>query len=124
MSAYNIVQQLLSIKKIDPNSKHIKLSTFSGSEKDYQEKSALIIAIERENIEIIRLLVSIKKTNVNSIHLNRYDGGKYIEENNALIIATMTKNPEIVQLLLSRKNIDINAKYFLKSPKSDSKIFW
>ena len=115
--ASNIVQQLLTIKEIDPNSKHIKLSTFSGSEKDYQEKTALIIAIEKENIEIIRLLVSIKKINVNSLHINRYDSGKYIEENNALIIATMTQNPEIVQLLLSRKDIDINAKYFLKSPK-------
>lgn len=88
---------MLSIESIDVNSKLIKLTIFSGKEKDYEEKSALIIAIENENIEIVRLLLSRKETNVNTIQINRNGRFNTTIESNALIIASETK----IQKLLS-----------------------
>ena len=55
---YLIIQKLLNTTSINPNSKQIKLINFEHAEKEYEEKSALIIAIENQNIEVIRLLLS------------------------------------------------------------------
>lgn len=67
----DVVQKLLFIYKIDPNSLFIKSIIFSGEEKNNEQKTALLVAIENENAEIIRLLLSHKDINVNATHASK-----------------------------------------------------
>ena len=96
---YILVDTLLKSQNIDLN----KLTIYTkkvicDNEKSYY--SALHIASKKNNIEIVRLLLSNPSINVN------------IRKNNnktPLFIAIANNNIEVVQLLLSNPNIDINA---------------
>ena len=98
---FEIVEILLKDKKIDVNS--IK-----------DNKTALMIAIENENLELIRLLISNKDINVNASceHIIKYDDyyfqDSYPEEITPLYLAVDKENIEIIQLLLTNEKIDVN----------------
>ena len=66
----------------------------------------IIYAIEKENIEIVKLLLSSQKIDVNCIMLLYKLPNLYNET--PLHIAVRNENVEIVKLLLSCKNIDPN----------------
>ena len=99
---------------------------------NYIFKPPLFIAIENENIEIIKLLLSCKKIDVNEFgyHLSQIDDYKSLdnlfqtdcienifkyeeEEKTLLCLAIEKENTEIVKLLLSNRYIDVNIKYFI-----------
>ena len=67
-------------------------------------KTALYLAVEKENIKIIKLLLSNNKIDVNIINKSNKD------EKSALHLAVQKESVEITKSLLSFKNIDINIK--------------
>ena len=98
---YNIVEIILNNKEIDINS-------FKDN------KTALLIAVENENIDLIQLLISNEKIDINAscahkIKYNEYNfGGEYIEEITPFYLAVDKENLDIIKLLLSKKELDIN----------------
>ena len=92
----------------------------------YEERTALHIAVENENLEIVQLLCSKncldinclrKKSNtnpkkphfINSDH--KYEDvtfNLFREEESALFIAIEKHNTDIIRFLISNKNININ----------------
>lgn len=71
-----------------------------------KKKTALHIAVEKGNIEIVKILLSFKKIDVNYI-MSLYKLPNLYNET-PLHIAVRNGNVEIVKLLLSCKNIDLN----------------
>lgn len=117
------VKLLLSHPFIDANFKFIRrkerfceyYSSYGNRRSDSRyydyEKTALHIAIEIQNIEIIKLLISCPEINVNAKYISS-DSGQEKREQAALHMAIDSKNIEIVKILLSCPNIDVNIKNF------------
>lgn len=94
------------------------------------EKSALIVAVENDNDDIVRLLLNNPEIKVNAVSKlsrldevegwedARYHGRKKekttIIEKPALYIAVQNNNIEIIKLLLQHPDIDINLRYINK----------
>ena len=84
------------------------------------EKTALYIATEKNNLEIVKLLLNHKDTQVNTISYVRkplsdelYNTERDITTGKtALEVAVKNENNEIVQQLLQHNNIDVNIKCF------------
>lgn len=78
----------------------------------YFHKTALYIAIEKGNIEIVKLLLKNEKIDVNiSNRIKWHESGtdncnQY--EKTALFLAIEKENIEIIELLLSNNKIDVN----------------
>ena len=76
--------------------------------------NALILAIGKGNIEIIKLLLNNPKIDINQkliiIQIQNSQNNQRNDEKNALIHAIEKGNVEIVKLLLSNPKIDINQK--------------
>ena len=71
---------------------------------------ALLTAIQNGNTEIVRLLLSHSKIDVNKkMHFVNGKIVKYFKP--ALYFAIETRNMDIINLLLSHKDIDINAPF-------------
>ena len=62
------------------------------------------MAVEKENLKIIKLLLSNDKIDVNIINKSNND------EKSTLHLAVQNKNIDIIRFLLSFKNIDFNVK--------------
>lgn len=67
------------------------------------------LAIEKENIEIVKLLMSHNKFDVNFPYM--YLGEDSIEEKPPLYFAVEKGNIEIVKLLMSNDKLDVNIPY-------------
>lgn len=89
------------------------------------EKSSLIVSIEKRNIDIIRVLLQNENIDVNSIRISYVVNDDsvdmkplplVIETKTALQIAIDKNDPYIVNLLLSNKKIDVNkkCKYYIE----------
>ena len=76
-----------------------------GGKSTIQKKAALHYAIEKENIDIIKLLLENEKIDINIISLS---GAIEYVEKTPLIIAVELENIEIIEILLENKNIDID----------------
>lgn len=100
-----IVNLLLEITGIDINYiyTHYWHSPSNGEHK--YEITALSLAIQKNSIDNVRLLLSRPEIDVNLE--SSFEEGKVVK--NHLIDAVDNENVEIVQLLLSHPNIDINA---------------
>lgn len=71
---------------------------------------ALLTAIHNGNTEIVRLLLSHSKIDVNK-KMHFVNGKIVINFKPALYFAIETRNMDIIKLLLSHKDIDINAPF-------------
>lgn len=111
-----IVHSLLSKSNID-----INYESFYDIEKYYHrirnslrwhdtyKKTALFLAVEKENYEIVKLLLSNKNVDVNCLCSFEYDPEHHIkEEKTPLLMAVSKQNIEIVDLLLANNKIDVN----------------
>ena len=89
-------------EKIDVN---VSTTTYLGGS-DSGVKVALYAAVEKNNVEIVKLLLANEKIDVNfsNHHINNIIGWK----KTALYTAVKNENIDIVKLLLSNKNIDVN----------------
>lgn len=124
-----IIKKLLSKKEINANLVLIEKfnsESFPDHLKDVKsrgnEESLLQVAVEKENYEIIKLLLQRKEIDTNflnskvvidrQVHKKTYEEVDHIEiqKKTALVIACEKNNTEIVRLLLSDPNIDINKK--------------
>ena len=92
-----IINEVVEIRKeLDSNIYTLKIKNMT----------ALHVAIEKENIEIIKLLLTRKDIDVNCLAII-FKGPK-LHQKTALHIAVENENAEIVKLLLSNQNIDVN----------------
>lgn len=108
-----IVQLLLKREDIDINFKS-KYQSEQDEWSEYIEKSCLHHAIDKNNIEIVRVLLENSRLNVNDIFLVKRKVSSNVtkmEEKTALHIAVEKNLPEIVRLLLSRKDLQIDQEY-------------
>ncbi|KAK8838914.1 hypothetical protein M9Y10_032373 [Tritrichomonas musculus] len=133
----NIYGNTVYRMNIDENS--VKTSKKDG----YDEKTPLFLAIEKQNVELVDLLLKNKSIDVNKI--NRFDCAtkvkikkqgsttwyinylnitKELHEKTALFLAVEKGNIEIVKLLLSKDEIDvsiINKKEFFQDNTESKK---
>ena len=70
---------------------------------NYKSESPLFFAVEKKNTEIVKLLLSNDKIDVNILCKDRYS-----QNETALLRAIKNDDLEIVRLLLLNKNININ----------------
>lgn len=90
----------------------------SKIEKETYEKTALNVAIEKGNIDIVKLLLSNPKIDINIVsnEYNYFSGNREILKEKyaktALFKAVEKENVEIVKLLLERPEININFKEY------------
>ena len=77
-----------------------------------EEKSPLVIAIEKGNVDAVKQLIEHEELDVNFINktFNMRDDTVEWEKTTALNIAVDKENIEIVKLLLECKNLDVNFK--------------
>lgn len=111
-----IIQALLNSKKIDINYIGFQYVSHNNSG-DKLNKTALHIAVEQNDLDIVKMLLSYEKINVNTISIYNYKiekhdkGYRYYEhevvEKTALLVAVENDNLEIIKLLLEQKNIDV-----------------
>ena len=76
-----------------------------------KQKTALYVAIEKENIEIIKLLLANKNIDVNIPNMeDAFTGGgdEMVWKRTALYNAIRKRNNDIVKLLLQNDKIDVN----------------
>ena len=100
---FPFVQKLLKNENIDLNLKEkivIKRETWNTI-----EQTPIDVAIDKENIEIVKLLLSNDYININLSSCKNKERGKLKYERTPLLAAVDIENLEIVQLLLS------NSKY-------------
>ncbi len=117
-----IIKLLVLNSSIDPNIQSIdsykltnffrrgsKIREWTINEEKTDKKTALNMAVEYNNIDLVKLLLSCKNINVNieSISIPR-SKAKY--NKTALYIAVEKNNEEIIKLLLENPLIDVNAK--------------
>ena len=95
---------------------------FGGGNDDiFIDKTALHLAVKKENCEIIKLLLGNNSIDTNIKYCSRrtrYDrhGASFDDfEKTTLFMAVEKSNATIVKLLLDNKNIDINAKSLFNS---------
>ena len=111
----DIVKQLISSDKLDINSKIITFFTSKIVDKPediFEEKTALQITIEKNDLETFQILLSNKQIDVNNKSKTYYEKEKentYLEKT-PLFIAIERGNITMIQQLLSKEDIDINAK--------------
>ena len=114
-----IVKLILSHPNINANVKSCEIiQSYSKNNPDVykkegnaiiKEKSALLVAAEKREIEIIKLLLANPKINVNDKSISKY--GYKTKEKTVLNYAVLENENEIVKILLENKNIDVNIKY-------------
>ncbi|KAK8892426.1 hypothetical protein M9Y10_029653 [Tritrichomonas musculus] len=139
----DIVKLILNHHDIDVNLNKIEYNHMYLNNKklDYdfiKEKSPLLIALQMKNMEMIKLLLSSPKIDVNKKYIKKKITGTvnnenridYDDENNKidivkelslLNIGISQKNYEFVELLLSNPDIDVNSEEII-SPSSDYMI--
>ncbi|KAK8846392.1 hypothetical protein M9Y10_020409 [Tritrichomonas musculus] len=117
---------LLSQKNIDVNEKYIYTYEILVKGKKLRLMEAyngtvLFYAIEKKNIDFVKLLLSKKEVDVNILSMskgfNRSDNKKAISSLlrlTPLHAAIKDKSPEIVNLLLSRPDINANSTIYVK----------
>ena len=111
-----IVHSLLSKSNIDINCessydifKYFHRIRNSLRWNDKYKKTALFLAVEKENFEIVKLLLSNENVDVNCSCSFEYDPEHHIkEEQTPLLMAVSKQNIEIIGLLLSNNKIDVN----------------
>lgn len=107
-----MVKLLLKRQDVDVN------SLYESKTSTYIKTTALNIAIDQENKEIVRMLLSKPNINVNikSIH-KKYISYEIDERSEMTPIynAVAKRNKEIVQMLLTRNEIDVNIPYLFSS---------
>ena len=81
------------------------------------------MAIEKENIEIIKLLLSYPNIDVNSLSkfIKNDDFDKRYIEKSPIHLAVEKENLEIIQLLASHPSIDINSEMISSISKEDDR---
>ena len=129
----DIIEYAISKKKkkktIDINSVWTNFQS-SGKAKridESYEKTALILVIENNNIDIVKILLSSPKININAYCKHKYCEHvidvKCIEEDHektALHLAIENNNIDIVKILFSSPEIDVNAYYKYKDNKRNT----
>ncbi|KAK8852941.1 hypothetical protein M9Y10_017936 [Tritrichomonas musculus] len=132
----NVVDHLLKRDDIDVNirsifsydSKH-EFNQMKNEEEEAvegeidNEKSALCIAIENKDFDIVKSLLESSKIKINSLSTNKFKGNfkdKKTKENELvkftdLHVSAAKGTPEIVELMISQKGIKINSKFVSKS---------
>ena len=85
----------------------------------------MFLAVEKENIEIVKLLLSHKNIDVNAQCISKHK--IYSRKSNdeqvktkilsILHLAVVKENIELIKLLLLNPNIDVDNKYFFKNVK-------
>ena len=131
-----IVNLLLSQKNIDINEKCVYIDTIDhgfvvknaeviGHQEIEKQKTALHIAVEEGNIEIVKSLISHQDIDVNvhsiyDIQINN-DLLEKVQEKTALHLAIEQENYEMVECLLNCSRIDVNAIVRLKKNEYGTK---
>ena len=116
---YIIASDLLNDKNIDVNlqydrNEYSKLRIWYSIESDLEpakfrcSKTTLYRAIEKENVEIVKLLLSCDNINTNEICQYATSEDNWLVEKRPLFLAVENNNIEIVKLLLSNKDIKVN----------------
>ncbi|KAK8843546.1 hypothetical protein M9Y10_024602 [Tritrichomonas musculus] len=117
---YIIASDLLNNKNIDINQEYNRyeyskiriwysICSNPKPEKIRCSKTALFRAVQKENIEIVKLLLSFDKINVNTICSYEYhDLEEWWVERTSLFLAIENNNIEIIKLLLSIEDINVN----------------
>lgn len=85
-----------------------------------QEKTLLYIAIEKNDIDLVKLLLAREDINANILTNSR--SSSYFDENDKetpLFLAVKTKNLEVVQMLLAHPKIDVNKKSIIAGSYSE-----
>ena len=98
-----MIKLLLGNENIDVNFQyeHIK---YNPHHELISKKTALCFAIERDDINIVKLLLSTNKIDVNALNIEKHTSMT------ALHKAVLSNNKEIIQILLNYQSIDINIK--------------
>ena len=96
----------MSSPKIDTNIVNKELDKKDEYNEIMIEKTSLIAAIEKQNIEIVKLLLTNPDIDINYIILKTDYLLKISKP--TLYCAISTKINEIIKLLLSRSNVDVN----------------
>lgn len=68
------------------------------------------MAVEGNNVEVVKLLLSHPKIDINSSSLLNFDGNDVSEEETALHLAVKNEKIEIIKLLLNHEDIDVHSK--------------
>ncbi|KAK8836716.1 hypothetical protein M9Y10_037232 [Tritrichomonas musculus] len=139
---YILFECLLKENKININQKIkipigiLQLKTlliygFTRYSDEVDEKTPLIIAIELERIDFIKLLLSQPNIDVNARKISNYYNYSclpakntkleydFVNEKSPLHVAYEINNMEIIKILLSFPNIDVNNKYIKKKVKGE-----
>lgn len=144
---FQMVELLLQHPKIDINTKLIFISEYNDDDDEcyddyddftnlkYVETPALNLAVRKENLRIVQLLLSKNDIDVNSKNISiiyekdinddfniQTERLEYTALNNAIL----NKNIEIIKLLLSRNDIDVNSlqiRYF-SSDNNENENIW
>ncbi|KAK8897751.1 hypothetical protein M9Y10_015716 [Tritrichomonas musculus] len=118
-SSKEMVELLLSRKDIDVNIKSFITVEYHNdspefeNEPDYKEDTPLYIAVSRGRKEVVCLLLSQEKIDVNIPLKMFYEDKLHVSvERCALHKAVYSGHTEIVKMLLENANIDVNAKYY------------
>ncbi|KAK8860425.1 LON peptidase N-terminal domain and RING finger protein 2 [Tritrichomonas musculus] len=123
-----MAQLLLEKENIDVNNIiNIKIDQYNLSTKkrydtQYEESTALLIAVEKERDKIVQLLLSHEKTDASITKKNTEKNGSRFYS--AIEIAVDKENAEIVKLLLDHKNVDVNTKHFTSYGASSNTDIW
>ena len=73
-----------------------------------KEQTPLYLAVEKENIGVIKMLLDDDRLNINV--LNRLTHNKLIQERASLHLAVSKENVDVINLLLGVKGVDVNIK--------------
>ena len=91
--------------------KHVQFDEWNYGSKDYygeyKDLSPLYWAIKKENIEIVKLLLSCEKIDINQISYCSFNGDLGFEKT-LLFFSIEENNIDIMNLLLSNEKIDVN----------------
>ncbi|KAK8841958.1 hypothetical protein M9Y10_026914 [Tritrichomonas musculus] len=108
-----LINEVVNTKK---EHKKIKIEIWSDELTSYEiittikikKRTALHIAIEKENIEIVKILLTRKDIDINFYWKSKIESYLIDDKKTALHLAVEKSNVEIVKLLLLYQNIDVN----------------
>lgn len=111
----NFLNSLLSNQNVDVNAERIHAMTIHGRGvlSITESSTPLIIAVQEENIELIKHLLKLPKIDVNCHfkYVTKWcSDEKFLIDQTPLVIAIDNQNTEIVRLLLQQEKIDPNSK--------------
>lgn len=107
---------------IDSNKININEICYSYRYQQYKEKTPLFIAVEKSNIEIVKLLLNNDDVDINMKYVSKIESCNIEDEKTILHIVVENENIDILNLLLNSSKLDVNSFASYIDYTSDSKM--